>query len=257
MDGPGRIVFDSLKLNLLALPICFLAVWGLSRAPLFRVMLFAFCQIPFHEMGHAVAAWLCGRWAFPVGAIIPFVAYTYGGHERSWSFFLVFQGALLWLSMMFARLGLGSLRWLPLAVGGVAIGMTWMMPVEKGKMLFLYGGIGGEFVLSTLLICLFYYRLPYCLRWDFFRFPALIFGVSCFSSAFEMWREIQAGTRPLPRGTMLVGRTDSNGDIDRLLSEFQWTEPELIANLNRLGVLCGIIILAHYGVAVLRSQRRS
>jgi hypothetical protein len=255
-ESAGRLDSRSIQLHALALPICFALVWGMSGVPLLRVMLFAFCQIPFHELGHGIAAWLCGRWAFPVGAIIPFVAYTFGGQERSWLFFCVFQSGLFWLSIKLGRMGLGNLRWVPWGVGLLAIGMTWMMPVEKGNMLVSYGGIGGEFVLSTLLICLFYYRLPDRLRWDFFRFPALMLGVACFASSLMQWRAIQAGRAPLPRGTMMVGNTDSNGDIDRLLSEFGWTEVELIRHFNQLAWIGLAVIALHYAWGLANSRQK-
>jgi hypothetical protein len=220
--------------------------WLLIQVPLFRALAFTFGTIPFHELGHALFAWLGGRRAFPIGALVPFAGFTTWSNERSYLLALIFQGLAGWGTLKLWRAG----SVVPaLALGTILIAMlrmTYGMPFEQTENYAILGGIVGEFAITGAVILLFFYRLPDRLRWDFFRFIALLPACLGFVSSFGMWAAISAGTQPLPRGSMLVGRSDSNGDIDRLINLHGWTEAGLISLMTQLRWAVLALIVAHY-----------
>jgi hypothetical protein len=220
--------------------------WLLIQVPLFRAIAFAFGSIPFHELGHALFAWLGGRRAIPIGAIVPFAAYTVWSQERVYMLALLFQGLAGWGVL---KLWLGKFRIPALALGAVLIAMlhmTYIMPFEQTEKYAILGGIAGEFIISGATILLFHHPLPDRLRWDFFRFIAVIPACVGFVSSFRLWSAVSAGTAPLPRGTLLVSRSDSNGDIDRLISLHGWTEASLISFMDELRWWVLALIIAQY-----------
>ncbi len=226
--------------------------WLLIQVPLFQTLAWTFGSIPFHEIGHAVFAWLGGRKAFPIGAVVPFASFTTWSNERSYLLALIFQGLAGWGTLKLWR---GGFVMPALALGAfllTMLRMTYVMPFEQTEKYAILGGIVGEFAVTGTVILLFFYRLPERLRWDFFRFIALPPACLGLVSSFKMWAAISAGTQPLPRGSMLVGRSDSNGDIDRLINLHGWTETGLISFMTQLRWAVLGLIAAHYLYGLVR-----
>lgn len=85
---------------------------------------------------------------------------------------------------------------------GLAVGLallqfylTWFTSSYTFEMLLTFGGIGGEFYLSSLLIGGFYLRLPDRWRWDFWRFIALGVAANTFWNSFWQWHLQQQPAR--------------------------------------------------------------
>lgn len=236
-----RVPFHHWKIHLWALPIA-LAIALLARTlSLTRALSHFWLEMPVHEFGHAIAGWLGGR------AMIPIPLLTIGlNDERSGLVFLLLAGALVYLGTK----ALQERRGFPVVICVVtllaAFYCTWIASDMRSRMLLVYGGVAGTFLISTFFVVSFYYRLPEKLRWDFFRFLPLLIGTNVLVLQLSQWRAIAAGRELLPRGSAIVGRDDPNGDINRLLGEFGWSEPEIIAHFLRLGTICSLVILGHY-----------
>jgi hypothetical protein len=131
-----------------------------------------------------------------------------------------------------------------------------MDPMQSQR-LFVWAGVGGEFYLSTTLLVLSFYELPQKWRWDFFRIPAAFYGGVGFAMSFSRWLAIRAKTAQLPMGSFLSGGGDSNGDMERLLQTFGWTEARITKSYFDLAVFCMILVAAHGVHGLLRYSRSS
>lgn len=240
-DNPLHVPFHHWKLHLWSLPIALALAYFSHAIALTRVFSHYWLEMPVHELGHAVAGWLGGR------AMIPIPLMTFGlNSERSAFVFLLLASALIYLALRAMR----ERRMFPVVACMVAllaaVYCTWIGSDERSRMLLVYGGVAGTFLVSTFFIVSFYYRFPAKLRWDFFRFIPLSIGMNVFVLELTYWRAIAAGRAYLPKGSTIVGGDDPNGDINRLLGEFGWQEPELISHFVRMGMLCALVIAGHY-----------
>jgi hypothetical protein len=95
--------------------------------------------------------------------------------------------------------------------------MTWRMPEYRADLWLSFGGVAGEFCLSTLLMALFYVHLPDKFRWGVCRYLFLFLGASTFLNIFLFWRRVQAGTESIPWGSMVQGEEDAGGDMNILV----------------------------------------
>lgn len=220
----------------------------LQSIPIFRGLSQYFFSIPMHEMGHAVAAWLGSRWALPVGAWIPMAGMTYTLQGRSELLFALelFAIGALWVKAR--NLNLVFLSGLSLAAFLALVYWTWIAPSKSWEEFMLWGGVGGEFALSTLFILAFYHRLPDRVRWDFFRFPFLLAGAFSFLEARSRWERIRLKKESIPWGTMIDGRSDPLGDMDRLKDQFGWSASDIASSYASLGNVCLALILIHVGI---------
>ncbi|MEO1621233.1 MAG: tripartite tricarboxylate transporter TctB family protein, partial [Cyanobacteria bacterium J06632_3] len=108
-----------------------------------------------HEFGHATIAWLGGHRATP----LPF-GWTAVGAEKS---LFVYFGVLALLGFLFWSGIKEKRRWpmgIAVTLAVVQFFITWVISADTFDMLLSFGGIGGEFYLSTLLIVSFYFPLP-------------------------------------------------------------------------------------------------
>lgn len=246
LDHLSRFDFDDARTAWVALPVA-LALSLLARlAWLPDSLLWYFFRIPVHEFGHACAAWLGGRLAVPLGAIIPMAGMTvYFSFERSPLVFLAVFAGLGWLLRLALCRRARFLGALSAVLILLQIDLTWLQPAQRVQMLFTIGGLDGELVLGTLLVLAYFYRQP-VYRWDFFRFVALLVGTCTFAPAFLLWRRISTGDAGLPLGSWLGSRGDGSGDLDRLMAVYGWSASGLVAHFNRLGLACLVVILGHY-----------
>jgi putative flippase GtrA len=122
-----------------------------------------------HEFGHATVAWWSGYRALPLP-----IGWTSVSSQRDP---FVYFGILFLLSSTLLVSPQGA-DWMAAGAGHLFLlvlqfYMTWLMPDRTREMLFVFGGVGGEFYLSTFLMASFYFPLPDRWRWDFWRFVVL------------------------------------------------------------------------------------
>ncbi|MCU0552480.1 MAG: hypothetical protein MUC48_24375 [Leptolyngbya sp. Prado105] len=212
--------------------------------------LLIFLQIWVHEFGHATVAWFSGRRALP----LPF-GWTTVIPERSW---FVYFGGLFILGLLF-RAGYREQKRSTMIIAGVCaviqFGMTWLLPERLFDMWLSFGGIGGEFYLSALLVAGFYFRLPDYFRWDFWRYPAMLLGANTFWTIFSFWRSVKQGTASIPWGSLLAGDGDAGGDMNQLSEVHHWSDAQIINTYTGLGNLCLIGLISLYVFFVIKHRR--
>ena len=199
------------------------------------------CQIWVHEFGHAFIGWFGSRAATPLG-----IGWTNMELERSWfvyACFLFLIGITAWRSIQHRYYYLVFLALLAL-IGQTHF--TFFSNDWRWARMVSYGGIGGEFWLSALLIMSFHYRLPSSIRWDWLRYFVLLVGVYTFYHAITFWHGVESGTQMFPWGSLIHGEEDGNGDMNRLVHEYGWTKEYIIAKYLQDGRVLLIILALHY-----------
>ena len=243
----NRFSFENPLVNAIALPLALiLATIANTIVPILMYPM----QLWIHELGHATVAWLAGYRAMP----LPF-GWTSVSAEPSG---FVYLGILFLLGLLFWAGWRERKRGAMVLAGGLAVVqfyMTWLLPDRAFDMLVTFGGIGGEFCLSTLLMACFYIRMPDRLRWDFWRFVVLFAAASTFCHAFWQWHLIDLGVQDIPWGS-IFGQGDAGGDMNRLNFEHGWSRERIIATYSRLGEVCLIAIVGIYGFFAVKLNRQ-
>lgn len=243
-----RIEFDQPWVDLLALPVALLVAL-LFGSSWFGRLLMVPVQIQFHELGHAMMAWLSSRPALPLPFGFTFIGETQSLFTGACVLFLL--GLFLHRSLREKRPFAALLALLLLVAFGV---LSLLMSADASRMLFLLGGIAGEFVLSALVLVSFYVPLPDRMRWDFFRFVVLGPAMACWVAAIELWFGVWRGTANLPMGSIVGG--EGAGDLDRLIAEYGFDRRSLTALYGELALWTMGLVLLVYGVFALRAALR-
>lgn len=202
-----------------------------------------------HEFGHATVAWLSGYKAIP----LPF-GWTNTSLEQS-SF--VYFGVLALLGLLFWSGYREGRRWpmvLAIALAIIQFMMTWIVSDNTYRMLMAFGGIGGEFYLSTLLLISFYFPLPNYWQWEFWRYPVAMAAAYTFWHIFDLWRHIQAGQEAIPWGTLWDGVGDANGDMNILSQQYGWTDVRIIHTYTMIGNICIGLLICTYTYFLIRQN---
>jgi hypothetical protein len=223
-----RLSFDRPWVDVLALPVALLVSLFLGSTTVGSLLLLPF-RIQFHELGHALVAWLSGRAALP----LPF-GFTFWREERS-----LFTGCcvvfLLGLLLVYAvreKRPFGVLVGALLSAAFVVLALV--LSVDRSRELILLGGLAGELALPSFAMVAFYFPLPDRLRWDFFRFVVLVPASGCWVSGLSLWFGVWRGTRALPMGSILG--TDGSGDLDRLMAEYGHDARSITAGYGELAL---------------------
>ncbi|MBF2056173.1 MAG: J domain-containing protein [Cyanobacterium sp. T60_A2020_053] len=232
------------KTNTYFIPIAFLIAFGMS----FANFLTWFIGMWIHEFGHATIAWFSGY-----RAMITFGA-TITALEKS---NFVYFGILFLIGLTFYngwKEDKKSTMIVCVIFAIIQFILTWMVGYRGYTILMAWGGIGGEFYLSTLLIIAFYWRLPEKFYWDFWRFGAVIIGAITFCSSFVKWHSIKVGKADIPWGTLWGGRGDSGGDLNILNDYGGWSANQIIGTYINLSNLCLLIVVIFYLFNLLKSH---
>ena len=221
--------WTELKYRIFALPAALLLARLVAGTGLRMVA--AMLAMVLHESGHAITAWLTGRWAVPLPWVTPH------GQERSWLIVLLvtavigFAGFLAW---KMERPG-----WL-LASAALLILQLVALSSPAGAMIVFFGD-GGALVLTTLLMATFYapresrlYK-SWGLRWGL-----LAIGALSFMHVFLLWR---GPLEDLPFGEI---EGVNLSDPSLLTEMYGWTVLQMVDRYVRLGTLCLLALLALY-----------
>ncbi|MDB4990554.1 MAG: hypothetical protein JWN04_5732 [Myxococcaceae bacterium] len=245
-----RLAFGLPWVDLLALPIALLLSF-LVRLSNWGSLLLVPAQIQFHELGHALLAWLSGRAALP----LPF-GFTFWREQQS-----VFTGCcmafllgVLLVRAVRERRPFGAVLASSLLLAFLVLSL--LVAADTSRMLILLAGLAGELVLTSLAIVAFYFEMPDRLRWDFFRFIVLFPATGSWLAAVQLWLGVARGKRALPTGSILGTTGDGSGDLDRLLAEYDFSEASITTLYGRLSLLTAAVVVVTYGVFALRAAHK-
>ncbi len=248
-DGFALFAFDNWLVNVLVPPLLLGLVWLINISPA-GFFLKGF-HVWMHEFGHATAAWLCGFRATP----LPF---GWTPVEPVYSPF-VYWGLLLLFGILFAA-GVKERKVWPmiaaLMLAGLQYYMTWRMPDHRQEFWWsAFGGVGGEFYLSTLFMMFFFVQLPDKFRWGACRYVFFFIGATAFLNIWVMWGKVYHGLEEIPWGSMINGEGDEGGDMNKLKDGYGWTKFMIRRNYHQLGNGCWIALGVTWAVFALRLNK--
>jgi len=194
----------------------------------------------FHEAGHALAAWLGGRWAF----FVPFGFTMTGGSRSPLIALLFFGGAAGFAVVCLRERCFGAALGCAALIGGMGY-LCLRASTKEWEMWMVFAGCAGELVLSAALVLGFYYRLPDVLRWDFWRYPLMFIAAVAFVESFMHWQNMDPDLRGQVFGDAVTSSKEYDNDMVRLVSEHHWTAQQLIRAYRGIGLAGLAAIAAH------------
>jgi len=241
--------FDSWAVNTFVPPLLLGLVLLVNLSPL-KFLLTGF-HVWMHEFGHATAAWLCGFRATPLPfgwtpvepTYSPFVYFGLLG-------LFVILGVAGWLERKLWAIGAA------VALAGLQFYMTWKMPEFRQEFWWsAFGGVGGEFYLSTLFMIFFWVQLPEKFKWGACRYVFFLIGATAFLNIWLRWGDIYRGREEIPFGSMINGEDDQGGDMNKLMDGFGWKKFAIRRNYWLLGWGCWAALGAMWLLFVLRLNK--
>jgi hypothetical protein len=225
--------FSELKCRLLALPLALLLARLVTGTGL--RMATSMLAMVLHESGHAITAWLTGRWAVPLLWVTPH------GEQRSWAIVLLVTSVILFagfLAWQAERPG-----WLFIAAAVLLlqlIVLTLPASIPPGSLIVFFGD-GGALVLATILMASFYApRNSFVYKSWGLRWGLLFIGAFAFMHVFLMWK---GPMEDLPFGEI---EGVNLSDPSLLTEMYGWSALQLVDRYVRLGELCLFALLVLY-----------
>jgi hypothetical protein len=225
-----------LKCRILALPLALLAARLLAGTGL--RMPASMLAMVLHESGHAITAWLTGRWAVPLLWVTPH------GEERSWWIVLALTAAIVFAGFLAWK----AERWAWVVAAGAALLLQLVVLSLPAGALIVFFGDGGAMVLATILMAAFYASRESALykSWGL-RWGLLVIGALSFMHVFLLW------TGPfenIPFGE-IEGMNLSDPSL--LTQMYGWSAAQLVDRYVRLGRVCLVALLVLYVWGLLSS----
>jgi hypothetical protein len=226
-----------LRLRQFAIPAALAVAWLLVKSGVGHFVLRTFCSMWVHELGHAVAAWLCGYPAFPG----PWLTLTAESRSPLLAFLLF--AALAWGTF---RAWQRERRGLVTVFGAltlVQLFCTLALSTPRAQQLILFAGDGGALVLGTLLMLTLYAPEGSALKKDWLRWGFLVIGAASFADVFEQWWSSRHDPDRIPFG---MNEGVGLSDPSRLSDQFGWSADQLISRYVVLGCLCLMVLACAY-----------
>jgi len=221
-----------LKCRALALPLALFAARLLVRTGFGFVA--GMLAMLVHESGHAVTAWLTGRWA------IPTLWVTMHGDERSWPVVLILASAICFGGFVAWKME----RWGWLCIAGAALLLQLFflsLPQYLDGALITFGGDGGALVLATILMAMFYAprESAICRSWGL-RWGLLVIGALAFMHVYALW---SGPVENIPFGEI---EGVNLSDPSLLTIMYGWSSLQLVDRYVRLAEVCLAALAALY-----------
>jgi hypothetical protein len=225
-------VLKELKYRIFALPLVLLSARLLMGTGL-RLAAGMLAMV-LHESGHAITAWLTGRWA------VPMLWVTMHGDNRSWSIVLSLMASLA--SFAFLAWRAGKWEW-ACAAGAVLLVqlIIQIQPAFTQGALIVFCGDGGALILATILMATFYAPHDSALyKSQGLRWGLLVIGALAFMHVFVLW------TGPFENIPFGEIEGVNLSDPSLLTQMYGWPVPQLIDRYVRLGEFCLLVLLGLY-----------
>ena len=186
-----------------------------------------------HESGHAITAWLTGRWA------VPMLWVTMHGEERSWSIVLfltasiIFGGFLAWKMEHWG--------WVCAAGAGLIVQFIFLVSPSPAGALIVFGGDGGAMVLATILMATFYAPRESALyqSWGL-RWGLLVIGALTFMHVYCLW---SGPFENIPFGEI---EGVNLSDPSLLTQMYGWNVAQMIDRYLLLAKVCFVVLFGLY-----------
>ena len=185
-----------------------------------------------HESGHAITAWLTGRWA------VPMLWVTMHGEERSWSIVLFLTAAIIFggfLAWKMERWG-----WV-CAAGALLILQITILSAHLDGALIVFGGDGGALILATILMAAFYAPRESAIyqNWGL-RWGLLVIGALTFMLVYRVW---SGPFEDIPFGEI---EGVNLSDPSLLTQMYGWNVAQLIDRYLLLAKVCFVVLFGLY-----------
>jgi hypothetical protein len=234
--APGEAFADrgvavaEFRYRLFALPAALLLGYFVAKSAL--NLMAGMLAMVVHESGHAITAWLTGRWA------IPMLWVTTHGESRSWGVVLFLASAILfggYLAWKMRRWG-----WMCAAGAMLAVQIIFLRAPAPGALI-VFGGDGGALVLSTILMGTFYasHTSKLYQSWGL-RWGLLVIGALAFMHVFHTW---SGRFEDIPFGEI---EGVNLSDPSLLTEMYGWPVPQLIERYLLLARGCLAVLAALY-----------
>jgi hypothetical protein len=184
-----------------------------------------------HESGHAITAWLTGRWA------VPLLWVTSHGEERSWWIVLALTAAIVFAGFLAWK----AERWAWVVAAGGALLLQLIVLSSPAGALIVFFGDGGAMVLATILMATFYAPRESALykSWGL-RWGLLVIGALSFMHVFLLW------TGPFENIPFGEIEGVNLSDPSLLTEMYGWSAAQLVERYVRLGRVCLVALLVLY-----------
>jgi hypothetical protein len=243
-DGDRNDARLELALRAAVPPLALFVAWLLVSSRAGHFFARTFLSMWVHELGHAVAAWLCGFGAFPGPWRTPV------SDARVWLVPVAVAAALGGILYRGRRQGRPALIALG-AAGLLAQAVSLALSPPAARALVTFAGDGGSLVLGTLLMATIYAHPESRLRRGALRWGLAVIGAMSVVDALDTWLRARADAGQIPLGELEgIGLSDAS----RLTQVYGWTYAELTGRYVALGIVCAAAIAAMYAAGVMRAR---
>lgn len=214
-----------------------------------------------HEFGHALGGWLGGYFSVPTLFFTHILVESSSGFVSGLVSLALLYCYFLWLRKD-RKIGLieGMLvRFGFIALAAVHVKLAWMSTAAFQQEVFICMGVVGEFLITTVGVALFCLRSVPIPRWDFWRYPVLLFSAVHFVGSWTFWGRVLAGGEAAIPWGILLGTTTADGDFSKLRDVYGWTGGEilkLIRHLREFG-MAAILSVAAFQLRLLLQRGSS
>jgi hypothetical protein len=246
---PALEVAIERRVRLFAIPVALVLAWAAVHAGFLRMLVRTVLSMWIHELGHAVAAWLCGRFAVPGPWFTPM------GSGRSLIVVLLVAAALVAGAV---RLWGQSRPWSValLALLPVQLYCSFGLGERQATAFIIWSGDGGCLVLGTLLMLSLYARKQSQIRVGWLRWGFLVIGAAAWADGFATWWAARTDRDAIP-----FGENEGRGLSDPTVLVFEkgFSIPGLVSSYIWAGALCLAVLAVAYvlGLRKLRERERS
>lgn len=246
-EADEGLALDTTRARALAVPIALAVAALLSTTTFGSMALRLFFGMWLHELGHAVASWVCGVFAVP----LPWI--TFSGEARSPLLIIALIGGLAALAWWLRQHEHPARVILPVTLGVLLLGGL-LLPMRHVRTFIVFSGDGGAMVLGALLL-LGAVLLPDGARLSrgALRWGSLVIGAGAFMDAFVTWVKASRDFAELP-----FGRSEGAGlsDALKLVENSGWSEQALVRAHLGVGLACLAALAVVVAWRLVTSSRR-